>query len=73
MLRELADANGLTGAAIAQRSGIAPSTVSALMSGKRRPTPEQMRGIAAVFGVGPAVSLPAPETTRREKPRLTAR
>src|ERR1700733_8266841 len=59
MLRELADANGLTGAAIAQRSGIVPSTVSALMSGKRRPTPEQMTALALIFNVSPAAFLPA--------------
>ena len=67
VLRELADANGLTGAALAQRSGIVPSTVSALMSGKRRPTPEQMTALAAVFNVSPAVFLPAAEPVRREK------
>jgi HTH-type transcriptional regulator / antitoxin HigA len=64
-LRELADANGLTGAAIAQRSGIVPSTVSALLAGKRRPTPEQMTALAAVFGVSPAVFLPTTGTPRR--------
>ncbi len=59
VLRELADANGLTGAAIAHRSGIAASTASAILSGKRRPTPEQMTTLAAVFHVSPAVFLPA--------------
>ena len=72
VLRELADANGLTGAAIAQRSGIVPSTVSALMSGKRRPTPEQMTALAAVFNVRPAVFLPAAEVVRRQEPRVAA-
>jgi HTH-type transcriptional regulator/antitoxin HigA len=73
VVRELADANGLTGAAIAQRSGIVPSTVSALLSGKRRPTPEQMTALAAVFGVGPAVFLPTAEIPRRERLRAAAR
>ena len=72
VLRELADANGLTGAAVAQRSGIVPSTVSALMLGKRRPTPEQMTALAAVFNVSPAVFLPAAKTANREKPRVAA-
>jgi len=72
VLRELADANGFTGAAIAQRSGIVPSTVSALMSGKRRPTPEQMTALAVVFNVSPAVFIPAAETARQEKPRVAA-
>lgn len=60
VLRELADANGLTGAAIAQRTGIVPSTVSTLMSGKRRPTPEQMTALAALFHVSPVVFLSTP-------------
>ena len=72
VLRELADANGLTGTAIAQRSGIVPSTVSALMSGKRRPTPEQMTALAALFNVSPAVFLSAAKTAKREKPRAAA-
>jgi HTH-type transcriptional regulator / antitoxin HigA len=72
VLRELAEANGFTGAAIAQRSGIVPSTVSALMSGKRRPTPEQMTTLAAVFNVNPAVFLPAAQTARREKSQVAA-
>jgi HTH-type transcriptional regulator/antitoxin HigA len=72
VLRELAEANGLTGAALAQRSGIVPSTVSALMAGKRRPTPEQMTALAALFHVSPAVFLPTTESTRREKPRAAA-
>lgn len=72
VLRELAEANGLTGAAIAQRAGIVPSTVSALMSGKRRPTPDQMTALAALFRVSPAVFLPAAGTARREKPRVAA-
>jgi HTH-type transcriptional regulator/antitoxin HigA len=65
VLRELADANGLTGAAIAHRTGIVASTVSALMSGKRRPTPEQMTALAALFGVSPAAFLPTAENARR--------
>jgi len=47
----------LTGTVIAQRSGIIPYTVSALLSGKRRPTPEQMTALAEVFHVSPAVFL----------------
>jgi len=72
VIRELADANGLTGAAVARRSGIVASTVSALMSGKRRPTPEQMTALAAVFNVRPAVFLPAAGPARREEPRAAA-
>ena len=64
VLRELADANGLTGAAIAAKSGIAASTVSALMAGKRRPTPEQMASLAGVFGVSPAAFLGVAATHR---------
>jgi hypothetical protein len=35
------------------------------MSGKRRPTPEQMTALAAVFKVGPAMFLPMPGPARR--------
>ena len=73
VLRELAAANGLTGVALAARSGIVPSTVSALLSGRRRPTPEQMTALAAVFGVSPAAFLPTAVTARREKPRAATR
>jgi HTH-type transcriptional regulator / antitoxin HigA len=57
VLRELAEANGLTGRMVAERSGIVASTVSSLMQGKRRPTPEQMTALAALFHVSPAVFL----------------
>lgn len=73
VLRELIDANGLTGAAVAQRAGIAASTVSAILSGTRRPTPEQMAALAAVFNVGPAAFLPASVPARPAKPRPTPR
>jgi transcriptional regulator with XRE-family HTH domain len=63
----VAHANGLTGAAIARRSGIAASTVSAILSGKRRPTPEQMVVLAAVFNVSPAPFLPAAAFSRPGK------
>lgn len=68
VLRELSAVNGLNGTALSQRSGIAQSTVSALLSGKRRPTPEQMTALAGVFSVNPAVFLPIPVTVRKEKP-----
>jgi antitoxin component HigA of HigAB toxin-antitoxin module len=68
VLRELADADGLTGVAMAHQSGIAPSTISALMSGKRRPTPEQMKALAAIFNVNSSVFLPAAQPTRQENP-----
>lgn len=73
VLRELAGANGLTGAMIAQRSGIVPSTVSALLSGKRRPTPEQMTVLASVFRVSPGAFLPVVETPSHAKRRPAAR
>ncbi len=58
VIRELVEVNGLTGATLAERSGIATSTVSALMTGRRRPTPEQMVALGKVFRVSPAVFLP---------------
>lgn len=67
VLRELADVNGLTGALLAQQSKIVPSTISALLTGKRRPTPEQMAALAAVFGVSPAVFMPTIGTRQHKK------
>jgi HTH-type transcriptional regulator/antitoxin HigA len=41
VLRGLAEANSLSGSQVAARTGISPSTISHIMTGKRRPTPEQ--------------------------------
>ena len=70
VLGELCAANGLTGAELVRRTGIAASTVSALLSGKRRPTPEQMATLAAVFHVSSAVFLPVAGTPHRDNPRV---
>ena len=58
VLRELAEANGLTGAVIAERTGIVVSTISALMSGEQIPTPEQMTALGSLFHINPAVFRP---------------
>ncbi|AWM41238.1 helix-turn-helix protein [Gemmata obscuriglobus] len=65
VLRELVSANDLTATELAKRAGIALSTVSALMSGKRRPTPEQMASLAGIFKVHPGVFLPTSTLPRQ--------
>ena len=59
VLRELIGANGLTATAVASRAGLAPATVSALLAGRRPPTPEQAAALAAVFRVRPTAFRPA--------------
>ncbi|MFD8599155.1 helix-turn-helix domain-containing protein [Kitasatospora sp. NPDC059646] len=50
-LRELRRARGATLAAVAEATGISPSTLSRLESGKRRPTLEMLLSLAGMFDV----------------------
>jgi len=71
MLEHLIEAKGVTQAAVAQATGIAPSRISEVLAGKRKLTREQITKLAAYFHVSPAAFLPEPANER--KPRRAAR
>ena len=58
VLRELMSANGLTQSSLSKKVGIAQSTISAVLSGSRSLTKEQLIALATFFHVSPAVFLP---------------
>ncbi len=58
VLRELVASSGLTQQKLAKAVGIAQSTISAVLSGNRKLTTEQMVKLAGYFKVSPAVFLP---------------
>ncbi|WP_165232850.1 helix-turn-helix domain-containing protein [Aquisphaera insulae] len=66
VLRELVHASGLSQQRLAAEIGIAQSTISALLTGSRKPTAGHVARLARYFGVSPSVFLPAasPTTTR---------
>jgi HTH-type transcriptional regulator/antitoxin HigA len=57
MLRHLIDARGETQAQVAAATGIAGSTISAVLTGKRGLTRKQITTLARYFAVSPAVFL----------------
>ena len=59
VLRELMRSNEFNQPMLAKRAGIAQSTISAVLNGDRSLTKEQVIKLAKVFGVSPAVFLPA--------------
>jgi HTH-type transcriptional regulator/antitoxin HigA len=59
VLRELMRAGGLSQAKLAKAAGIAQSTLSAVLSGTRSLTKEQVIKLARYFHVSPAAFLPA--------------
>jgi HTH-type transcriptional regulator/antitoxin HigA len=59
VLRELMRVNGLSQPALAKRTGMAQSTISAILNGDRSLTKAQVVKLAKVFGVSPAAFLPA--------------
>ncbi len=59
MLAELMELREYTQSQVAKGAGIAVSTVSELLSGKRQMNLKQIAKLAAFFKVGPAVFLPA--------------
>lgn len=58
VLGELMSGHGLTQAALAEKAGIAQSTLSAVLAGKRDLTVPQMQTLGRVFAVDPSVFLP---------------
>lgn len=58
-LQYLMESNEYTQAQVAKGAGIAVSTVSELLSGKRKMTRGQIEKLAKFFAVSPAVFLPA--------------
>jgi HTH-type transcriptional regulator/antitoxin HigA len=59
VLRELMTSNGVSQTRLAKACGISQSTISAVLSGERSLTKEQVVGLAKYFGVSAAVFLPA--------------
>ena len=59
VLRELMDANRLSQPALGKRTGIAQSTISDVLNGKRSLTSGHVQKLARLFGVSPVVFLPA--------------
>jgi HTH-type transcriptional regulator/antitoxin HigA len=59
VLRELMRSNGLTQMGLAKKTRIAQSTISAVLTGSRSPTKDQVIKLAKFFGISPAAFLPA--------------
>ena len=59
VLRELMRSNGLSQMELARRVGISQSTISAILSGARSLTKDQVVKLARFFGISPAAFLPA--------------
>jgi HTH-type transcriptional regulator / antitoxin HigA len=64
MVRFLLESNDMTQAALAERSGIAESTISEVVAGKRKLSRRHIAAISRVFRVSPSVFFP-------EKPEMT--
>jgi HTH-type transcriptional regulator/antitoxin HigA len=61
MLEHLIEAKGVSQAQAAREAGIAESTLSELLSGKRQLTRKQIERLASYFHVSPAVFLSQPD------------
>lgn len=59
VLRMLMESNGLSQSELARKTGIAQSTLSAVLGGSRALTRDHIVALARYFGVSPAVFLPA--------------
>jgi HTH-type transcriptional regulator/antitoxin HigA len=59
VLRQLMEANGLSQPDLAKRTGIAQSTISAVLNGKRSLTAGHVQKLAKLFAISPAAFLPA--------------
>ena len=58
MLRFLIGQRGVTQRAVAEEAGIANSTISAVLQGRRELTRTHIEKLSAYFGVEPSVFLP---------------
>ena len=67
MVRFLADSNEMTQTELAQRSGIAESTISAILAGKRKLSRRHIAALSRVFRVSPAVFFPEAEEMTHER------
>lgn len=65
VLRELMRSHGLSQNALNARTGIAQSTISAVLNGERSLTKEQVITLAGFFGVSPSAFLPVPPRAGR--------
>ena len=63
VLRELMNANRLTQAELQARTGIAQSTISAVLNGSRSLTKGQVVTLAGLFGISAATFLPDRKST----------
>ena len=57
MLRHFLDARGVTRSEAARGAGIAVSTISSILAGKRRMNRDHIEALAQFFNVSPAVFL----------------
>jgi HTH-type transcriptional regulator/antitoxin HigA len=67
MLEHLIEAKGVTQVQAARGAGIAESTISEVLAGKRQLTRSQIQKLAAYFHVSPAVFLPERENGRQNR------
>ena len=67
MVRFLADSNEMTQTELAQRSGIAESTISAILAGKRKLSRRHIAALSRVFRVSTAVFFPEAEEMTDER------
>lgn len=67
MLEHLIEAKGVTQVDTARGAGIAESTISEVLAGKRELTRKQIEKLAAYFHVPPAVFLPTPTKARKDR------
>jgi len=60
VLRLLMESNDLTQASLGKAVGISQSTISAILTGARRPTAQHIAKLSAYFNVGPGAFMPNP-------------
>lgn len=71
MLRHLMESRGLTQTELAAATGVVVSTISSILSGKRRINRQHIEKFATHFKVNPSVFLPRPPAPRKATRRRT--